>query len=74
MDHSKLIDALGGTQEVAQALGCHPGHVSRYRIQGIYPPRFPVIVEMARKRGVPGVTYEALFAGMPGNQEPEPAQ
>ena len=73
MDHSTLIDALGGTGAVARAIGCHPGRVTRYRSAGIPPARFPAVVALARRVGVRGVTYQTLFDALPTNRTPEPA-
>ena len=35
MDHGKLIDALGGTSEVAELCGITTGAVSQWRTNGI---------------------------------------
>lgn len=35
MDSSKIIDALGGTNEVARLCGIKPGSVSGWRVSGI---------------------------------------
>jgi hypothetical protein len=63
MDHSALIDSLGGTFAVAKSLGCDPGRVSRWRKGGIPPARFPAVVKLAARYGLRDVTLDALFAG-----------
>jgi DNA-binding transcriptional regulator YdaS (Cro superfamily) len=63
MDHSTIIDGLGGTFAVARAVGCDPSRVSRWRKVGIPAERFPVIVKLAKRHGLPEVTLEALYAG-----------
>jgi hypothetical protein len=35
MDANKIIDALGGTNEVAKLCGIKPGSVSGWRVSGI---------------------------------------
>lgn len=63
MDHSTIIDDLGGTFAVAKAIGCHPGRVSRWRAGGIPHARFPAFVKLASRYGLYHVTLETLYAG-----------
>jgi DNA-binding transcriptional regulator YdaS (Cro superfamily) len=63
MDHSTIIDQLGGTYAVAHAVGCNPSNVSRWRKVGIPPERYPVIVKLARRHALAEVTLETLYAG-----------
>jgi hypothetical protein len=64
MDHSAIIDQLGGTSAVAKALGCNPGRVSRWRSGGIPPVRYPAVVKLAKRFGSPEITLEALYTGL----------
>jgi hypothetical protein len=63
MDHSTIIDQLGGTYAVAHAVGCNPSNVSRWRKVGIPAERFPIIVKLAARSGYREVTFEVLHAG-----------
>jgi hypothetical protein len=63
MDHSTIIDNLGGTYAVARGVGCDPSRVSRWRKVGIPAERFPVIVRLAARCGHREVTLEALYTG-----------
>lgn len=57
-----IIDALGGTAKVAEALGIKDNTVSGWRDRGIPPGRWPGLVRFAEDKGVGGVTFEALAA------------
>lgn len=58
-----IIDALGGTGAVAQARGLTPSTVSSWRKrQSIPGDRWMDLAELARERGVAGVTVESLAA------------
>jgi hypothetical protein len=63
MDHSAIIDTLGGTSAVAKALGCNPGRASRWRSGGIPPARYPAVVKFARRLGFHEITLEVLYEG-----------
>jgi DNA-binding transcriptional regulator YdaS (Cro superfamily) len=64
MDHSAIIDTLGGTSAFAKALGCNPGRVSRWRSGGIPPVRYPAVVKLAKRQAQAEITLEALYAGL----------
>lgn len=46
---------------MAAALSCHRTRVSHWCRDGIPPRRFAEIVSLAKRRGCPEVTLEALF-------------
>lgn len=47
MDSNQIIDALGGTNEVARLFNIKPGSVSGWRINGIPPARL-MYLQLAR--------------------------
>ena len=57
-----IIDALGGTGQVAAALSLSDSTVSGWRVRpgGIPGPHWRSLVRIARERGVEGVTFETL--------------
>jgi hypothetical protein len=63
---SQIIDALGGTKTVADALGCNMNVVSNWRRAKIPADRWPSLVA-----GFPSlITYEQLAAQLtPGDEE-----
>jgi hypothetical protein len=60
MSVAKLIEDLGGTTAVAEALGAEPPVVSNWRTRGIPPKRWPALVEFAKKSKIQGITFERL--------------
>lgn len=59
----EIIDALGGTKAVADALGLSLSTVSSWRTEdrnSIPSGRWLAIVEMAQSLGVNGITLEGL--------------
>lgn len=65
MDHTEIIDGLGGIPVVAAALGKHRSRVGDWRRNGIPPSSWADIVGLAKARGVAGVSFEALANGKP---------
>lgn len=59
LDHSKLIDDLGGTATVARLLGIKSPSVSEWRGNGIPEARLIELAPIAEKRGL--VTRKELF-------------
>ena len=70
---SDVIDALGGTGEVAGKLGIEPGIVSGWRRRGIPSHRWPALVRLASDRECIGVTFETL-ASLTEPKEPAEAR
>lgn len=67
---SSVIDDLGGTGKVAEALSLAASIVSGWRTRGIPPGRWPSLVRLAEEKGRSEITFEAL-ASLPA---PEPAE
>jgi hypothetical protein len=63
---SSLIDALGGTCEVARQVGVVPSAVSNWKRAGRFPAR--LYVQMRRKLKACGVTADSHLWGMHGKQ------
>jgi len=63
MEHAEIINALGGPPAVA--IDCNVDRSKPYvwRTRGIPPAHWLRLVAVAKERGVPGVTIEALAAG-----------
>lgn len=59
-DWNSIIDALGGTGEVAGALSQLPSVVSGWRDRGIPGPRWAAIVKLAGEKGQSEITLEVL--------------
>lgn len=62
MTPGSIIDALGGTGEVAAALRLSDSTVAGWRKRrgGIPAPHWSALVDLARERGQPDVTLQAL--------------
>jgi len=61
MSVAKLIDDLGGTTAVAEAVGASAPVVSNWRARGRIPSeRWAAIVDFAKKSRVQGITFERL--------------
>jgi hypothetical protein len=67
MTPDSVIDALGGTKAVAQALSLKLPTVSVWRTRGIPSGRWSALSRLASEKGVPEITLEALadIAGKP---------
>lgn len=67
-----IIDALGGTTQVAEALSLSKSTVSgwRERAGGIPAPHWASLVRLAAERGCEGVNLEIL-AGMAARERAE---
>lgn len=55
-----IIDACGGTGEVADALSQSDSTVSGWRSRGIPSPHWAGVVRLASRRGKSEITFEAL--------------
>lgn len=55
-----LIDAFGGSTELAKALGCPPPTVAAWKHRGIPATWFLDIVTEAKVRRIKGVSLESL--------------
>ena len=60
MTSGSIIDALGGTVEVAAALSLAKSTVSGWRERGIPYPHWAPLVRLAGERGRSEITVEAL--------------
>jgi hypothetical protein len=74
-----IIDALGGTTQVAEALSLSKSTVSgwRERAGGIPAPHWAPLVRLAGEKGCPEITLEVLAdlaAREPTPQEPAEAR
>lgn len=57
----EIIAAFGGGAALTRALGYqHRSRISNWHRIGIPEPVWPVLVDLARERGLAGITYEAL--------------
>lgn len=67
MTPDSVIDALGGTKAVAQALDVALPTVSVWRTRGIPSGHWLPLSRLAAEKGVPEITLEALaeIAGKP---------
>ena len=65
MTHAKIIDAFGGNQALADALGEKASNVSRWRKRGFPARLWHQIVALAKRRRVAGVTFAAVAADAP---------
>jgi len=64
MDHAKIIADLGGYLAVARELRTPPNVVWRWGIVRCIPARrWPIMVAMAKRMGLPHITADALLAG-----------
>lgn len=64
MDHGQIIAELGGYQAVAHELRTAPNVVWRWGIVRAIPARrWPFIVALAKRLGLPHITADALLAG-----------
>jgi len=64
MDHAGIIAALGGAPSLSVVLGTVPRVVYRWASGRAIPPaRWLQFVELARQRGLSGVTMEVLAKG-----------
>jgi hypothetical protein len=73
MTWDMIIDACGGTGEVAGALAQSASTVSGWRSRGIPSPHWPGVVRLAASRGNIHVTFEAL-ANLAALKSVEPAE
>jgi len=69
MEHSEIIEALGGPVAVARAAGRHHSRAVRWQVEGIPAKCWPAVVNLAKAKGEHRVTYEALEAGLPQSTE-----
>lgn len=70
MDHTEIIDRLGGIPVLAVALNKHRSRISDWRRNGVPPAAWAALVEVARQQGVNGVTFEVLASGKPTGDVP----
>jgi hypothetical protein len=63
MTISEMITLLGGDAIVSSHVGCSPITIRSWRHRDSIPPEvFPQIVALAKKRRVPGVTFDSLYS------------
>jgi hypothetical protein len=70
MNADEVIDALGGNSVIAKAIGVGRSAISMWRATGIPTARCLVLAQLARDRGVPGVTAEVLLSARPAPLPP----
>ncbi len=58
----EVINALGGTGGLADALDVWPSVVSGWRGRGIPSSRWPELVKLAKRKRKPEITFEVLAA------------
>ncbi len=66
-----IIDALGGTKRVAEALGEAVSTVSGWRSRGIPGTRWVALVDLAKTSGRNEITLEVLASAA---RKPEPVE
>ena len=59
---AQIIAALGGRDAVAELTGARPRTVEQWLRIGVPHKYFGLLVETARRRGLRGLTHEALYA------------
>jgi hypothetical protein len=67
MSHGEIIDRLGGHNEVATFLCCRPNRVIKWKIRGIPPSLFALIVRLAEQKGL-SLTEAELIATSPAKR------
>ena len=60
-----IKDRFKGRRDVASITGATPNAVAQWYRIGIPPKYWPVLVDVARDRGVQDVTFDALAATKP---------
>jgi hypothetical protein len=73
MDHCQVINALGGYRVLSRTLRVDAAAVWRWQKRGIPSARWLPLVDLAKERGVEGVTLEVLARGQPAPPAPEGA-
>jgi hypothetical protein len=61
-----IIAAMGGKHDLAALTGAKPNAVTQWRRIGIPSRYWHVLVEEAARRGIEGITFDALAASKPG--------
>jgi hypothetical protein len=70
MRHDETIRKLGGYRRLADALGKSPTAVAQWLSRNVIPPAYWVdVAEMARRRGLRGITVRALQAAWRGEKK-----
>jgi predicted RNA polymerase sigma factor len=59
---AQIIDAFGGREAVAELVGAKPRTVEMWKRIGVPHKHFALLVAIARRRGMRGVTFETLYA------------
>lgn len=60
-----IIDAIGGYREVAREIDLDPTTVFKWLKNGIPSSHYPKIRDMAKAKGIEGITLEVLYASRP---------
>lgn len=69
MSASDIIAAFGGIKQLSGITGASTDAVRMWRQIGIPPRYWHVLVDLAGRAGVPGITFETLQATKPVKQE-----
>lgn len=64
-----IIAAFGGRQATALLTGAAPAAVTQWRRIGIPSRYWHVLVEEAQRRGIDGITFDALAASKPASAQ-----
>ena len=65
MRHDRIIDLFGGNTALSELTGRSDSAISRWRINGIPPAIWPLLLDLAAARGLDEITIEELRAGLP---------
>ena len=58
----EIIDAFGGLEAVAKLTDARPRTVEQWTRIGVPHKHFALFVARAKRRGIPGITFETLYA------------
>ena len=58
----EIIAAFGGLEAVAKLTDARPRTVEQWSRIGVPFKHWPLLVARAKRRGIPGITFEALYA------------
>lgn len=76
IDHSSLIEALGGNKAVSDEIeGCLPVRVGQWKLGNRIPPEYwSDIIRIAEARGVPEINSDWLMNRLRPRKMPTPAE
>jgi hypothetical protein len=65
MRHDRIIDLFGGNTALSELVGRSDSAISRWRLNGIPPAFWPLILDLAAVRDLDEITIDELRAGLP---------